>query len=144
MSRTAARIEAGSRQIGEVAELVGLSLRTIRYYEEVELVMPSGRSAGGFRLYTDADIERLRLVKSLKPLEFTLEEMRDLVTLRERLAAGAALDDDDTSRLVGYADAAASRAVRLRNQLQAVESTSRVLARQARAARRGDTRRRRS
>jgi DNA-binding transcriptional MerR regulator len=40
-------------QIGAVANAVGLSLRTIRYYEEVEVVPPSGRTAGGFRLYTD-------------------------------------------------------------------------------------------
>jgi DNA-binding transcriptional MerR regulator len=73
-------------QIGEVAEAVGLSLRTIRYYEETDLVPPSGRSAGGFRLYTVADIERLRLVKHMKPLELTIEEMRDLLGTQDRLA----------------------------------------------------------
>lgn len=73
-------------QIGEVADAVGLSLRTIRYYEETGLVPPSGRSTGGFRLYTDADIERLRLVKHMKPLELTIDEMRDLLTTRDRLA----------------------------------------------------------
>jgi DNA-binding transcriptional MerR regulator len=73
-------------QIGEVAEAVGLSLRTIRYYEETGLVLPSGRSAGGFRLYTDSDIDRLRLVKQMKPLELTIDEMRELLTVRDRLA----------------------------------------------------------
>ena len=43
-------------QIGEVAERVKLSLRTIRHYEEVGLVPPSARSKGGFRLYTEADV----------------------------------------------------------------------------------------
>lgn len=42
-------------QIGEVAERIGLSLRTIRYYEEVGLVVPSVRSQGGFRLYTEPE-----------------------------------------------------------------------------------------
>lgn len=73
-------------RIGEVAEAVGLSLRTIRYYEEAGLVLPSGRSAGGFGLYTGADIERLRLVKHVKPLELTIEEMRDLLDTRDRPA----------------------------------------------------------
>ena len=73
-------------QIGEVAEAVGLSLRTIRYYEEAGLVPPSGRSTGGFRLYTDADIDRLRLVKHMKPLDLTIDEMRDLLVTRDRLA----------------------------------------------------------
>jgi DNA-binding transcriptional MerR regulator len=58
-------------QIGEVAERTALSLRTIRYYEEVGLVPPSARTQGGFRLYTEADVERLLLVKRMKPLEFS-------------------------------------------------------------------------
>ena len=45
-------------QIGEVAERTGLSLRTIRYYEEVGLAVPSARSQGGFRLYTEPDVGR--------------------------------------------------------------------------------------
>lgn len=66
-------------QIGEVADAVGLSLRTIRYYEEIELVEPSGRTEGGFRLYTDSDVERLRLVKALKPLGMPLETMGEIL-----------------------------------------------------------------
>lgn len=58
------------RQIGEVAERTGLSLRTIRYYEEVGLITPSARSQGGFRLYTEEDIARLGVVKAMKPLDF--------------------------------------------------------------------------
>lgn len=73
-------------QIGEVADEVGLSLRTIRYYEEIGLVTPSGRTDGGFRLYTDTDIERLRLVKALKPVGMSLETMADLLNAADRLA----------------------------------------------------------
>src|SRR3954452_20701666 len=71
--------------IGEVAERVGLSLRTIRYYEEVGLITPSARTQGGFRLYTDHDASRLQLVKDMKPLGFSLDEMRDLLTVLDRL-----------------------------------------------------------
>ncbi|HUP32857.1 MAG TPA: MerR family transcriptional regulator, partial [Gaiellaceae bacterium] len=70
-------------QIGEVAEHVGLSLRTVRYYEEVGLISPSARSEGGFRLYSDADVSRLVLVKRMKALGLTLEEMGELVKLIE-------------------------------------------------------------
>jgi len=66
-------------QIGEVAECTSLSLQTIRYYEEIGLVSPSAHTQGGFRLYTEADVERLRLVKRMKPLEFSMDEMRDLL-----------------------------------------------------------------
>lgn len=68
-------------QIGEVAEQVGLSLRTVRYYEEVGLVTPVGRSSGGFRIYDDSAVKRLELVRDLKPLGFSLEEIRGIVAL---------------------------------------------------------------
>jgi DNA-binding transcriptional MerR regulator len=73
-------------QIGEVAERVNLSLRTVRYYEEAGLLMPVGRTVGGFRLYDEDAIDRLLLIKKMKPLGFTLDEMRSLLTLRDELA----------------------------------------------------------
>lgn len=48
-------------QIGEVADRTGLSLRTLRYYEEVGQVRPSTRTSGGFRLYSETDVARLLL-----------------------------------------------------------------------------------
>lgn len=118
-------------QIGAVAKAVGLSLRTIRYYEEVDIVPPSGRTGGGFRLYTDEDIERLRLVKQMKPLDFTLEEMRDLLETLD--AAGEEVDgaDEVHERLATYAAAADARCARLREQLAAAEGIAARLRRQA-------------
>jgi DNA-binding transcriptional MerR regulator len=69
-------------QVGEVADRVTLSLRTVRYYEESGLLTPVGRTAGGFRLYDQDAVDRLLLIKKMKPLGFTLEEMRSLLTLR--------------------------------------------------------------
>ncbi|MDF2443988.1 MAG: MerR family transcriptional regulator, Zn(II)-responsive regulator of zntA, partial [Subtercola sp.] len=66
-------------QIGELAEKTSMSLRTIRHYDEVGLLRPSGRSEGGFRLYTQSDFNRLMLIRRMKPLGFTLEEMADLL-----------------------------------------------------------------
>jgi MerR family copper efflux transcriptional regulator len=79
-------------QIGQVAERTELSIRTLRHYDEVGLVTPSARTAGGFRLYTEDDVERLRTIRRMKPLGFTLEEMKQLLTSLEFLtdpAAGA-------------------------------------------------------
>lgn len=73
-------------QIGEVADSVGLSLRTIRYYEEIGLVTPSGRTDGGFRLYTDSDVDRLRLIKALKPVGMSLETMSELLEVADKVA----------------------------------------------------------
>ena len=80
----------GLLQIGDVAERTGLSLRSVRHYEEVGLLPPAERSPGGFRLYTDAAVDRLLLVKQMKPLEFTLDEMRALLDAQDELAAGPA------------------------------------------------------
>lgn len=66
-------------KIGEVAELTGLSIRTLRHYDEFGLVEPSAHTSGGFRLYTGADIERLLLIRRMKPLGFTLERMKDFL-----------------------------------------------------------------
>ncbi|MDP9020679.1 MAG: MerR family transcriptional regulator [Actinomycetota bacterium] len=122
-------------QIGEVAGAVGLSLRTIRHYEEVGLVPPSGRTNGGFRLYTDDDVARLRLVKHMKPLEFTLEELRELLHVRDRLSnsdVAAEEREDLVARLRIFATAAEQRSSHLRAQLEAVEATADMLRREVR------------
>ncbi|MEO2095902.1 MAG: MerR family transcriptional regulator [Brachybacterium sp.] len=67
--------------IGEVAERTGLSLRTIRHYDEVKLLPPSGRTEGGFRLYTESDVERLVHIRRIAPLGFTLEETTDILRI---------------------------------------------------------------
>lgn len=114
-----------SYQIGEVASRVGLSLRTVRYYEEVGLVEPSARTPGGFRLYTQDDIARLELVKQMKPLGFSLDEMRDLLEVRERLRSGEVTGEERAhavGRLAMYAATAAAKSERLREQLEAAEA----------------------
>ena len=106
---------AGRMQIGEVAERIGLSLRTIRHYEEVGLAVPSARSDGGFRLYAEADVERLRVIMQMKPLGFSLEEMGELLGLLE---AGA---DADPARLAAFREQAAERVATLRRRLATAE-----------------------
>lgn len=70
-------------QIGEAADRVGLSIRTIRHYEDAGLIVPSARSESGFRLYTEPDLDAV--VKRMKPLGFTLDEMRDLLGVLDAL-----------------------------------------------------------
>jgi DNA-binding transcriptional MerR regulator len=117
-------------QIGAVAERVGLSLATIRHYDEIGLVPPSGRSSGGFRLYTDADIELLRLVKQMKPLDFSLEEMGELLDIRRKLTSrstSAAQRRRVSARLDEYSAAAEARCDRLREQLDSAGAFARSL-----------------
>ncbi|MFC6568688.1 MerR family transcriptional regulator [Actinoplanes utahensis] len=108
-------------QIGEAAERVGLSIRTIRHYEDAGLIVPSARSDGGFRLYTEPDLDRLRVVKRMKPLGFTLDEMRDLLAILDELTAGTGERTALLQRLAGYHEAAQARVQTLRDQLGTAE-----------------------
>ncbi|SEQ34099.1 DNA-binding transcriptional regulator, MerR family [Streptomyces radiopugnans] len=120
-------------QIGEVADRTGLSLRTIRHYEEVGLVVPSARTKGGFRLYTAADVDRLMVIRRMKPLDFSLEEMRDLLSITDRLASDRPLPDAERERLRERLDAyrkiADARCETLRAQLMAAEDFAATLRR---------------
>lgn len=131
-------------QIGEVAMRVGLSLRTIRHWDEVGLVVPSARSAGGFRLYTESDIQRLELAKTLKPLEFSLEQMRDLLGTIDAVEADTGEDPEHRAelqrRLGMYRAAADARVEALRAQVQGLDVLSRTLRRLASSARQAERR----
>lgn len=119
-------------QIGQVAERTGLSLRTIRFYEENGLVVPTARTEGGFRLYSAEDIDRLEVIMRMKPLGFSLEEMADLLDVLHGLGT---LDPDDdgprraelTDRLRVFHAAADTRVTALRRQLAVAEGFAATL-----------------
>ncbi|MET9184991.1 MerR family transcriptional regulator [Streptomyces tendae] len=111
-------------QIGEVAERTGLSLRTIRHYEEVGLAVPSARSKGGFRLYKEADVERLMVIRRMKPLDFSLEETRELLDLIDRLKAAGETGEGTgrlRERLDSYRQVVDARCETLRARLEMAE-----------------------
>jgi len=74
----------GGYRIGELAQRVGLTERTIRYYEELGLLDSVKRLEGGQRLYTEDDVRRLRFVQKLKMLGLSLQEMLELERLYRR------------------------------------------------------------
>ncbi len=71
--------------IGEVAARTELSLRSLRHWEEVGLLQPSGRTDGGFRLYTEDDVEKILVIRRMKPLGFSLDEMKAAMSSLENL-----------------------------------------------------------
>lgn len=129
-------------QIGEVAARTELSLRTIRHYEEIGLVTPSARSRGGFRLYSEADVARLMVIRRMKPLGFTLEEMRDLLQATDRLEGAEPLDAAEREELLdrvrGYEQAGARKIEELRVQLERAEDFAATLRTRLQAATRPD------
>ncbi|MFC8595365.1 MerR family transcriptional regulator [Streptomyces atroolivaceus] len=118
-------------QIGEVAARTELSLRTIRHYEETGLVRPSARSRGGFRLYTETDVQRLMTIRRMKPLGFTLDQMRDLLDATDRLDSEPGLGVDAREALLErvreYEQAAGEQVDRLRTQLARAEDFAATL-----------------
>lgn len=127
-------------QIGEVAARTELSLRTIRHYEETGLVLPSARSQGGFRLYTEADVARLMVIRRMKPLGFTLDEMRALLEATDRLDADEALPPEEREELLarirGFEEVTRQRVDDLRTQLSRAEEFAATLAERLTGARR--------
>ena len=65
--------------VGRVAALAGVTIRTLHHYDEVGLLSPSGRSAAGYRIYEESDLERLRRILFYRELGFTLKEIAPIV-----------------------------------------------------------------
>lgn len=108
------------RRIGELAKATGLTVRTLRHYDQIGVLRPRMRTEGGYRLYGEAEIRRLQQIRSLQALGFSLEQI------------GTMLDGDEASLLevIDWQFAAIERELatlqRVRARLQAV---SRVLQR---------------
>lgn len=74
-------------QIKQLAALTGVSPKTIRYYEEIGLIPQPARGENNYRQYNEQDVERLRLVAGARRLDLALEEIREILDLRDRREA---------------------------------------------------------
>lgn len=70
--------------IGDVAARAGVSIKTLRYYEDVGVIDEAARTPGGYRDYEDDVLERLRFIRSAQAVGLTLGEIREVVAFRER------------------------------------------------------------
>ncbi|MEB3318076.1 MAG: MerR family transcriptional regulator [Cyanobacteriota bacterium] len=69
-------------RIGDVARLTGLSVKTIRFYCDQGLVRPFGRSAGGYRLFNDDSLAELAIIRALRGLDVSLDELAPIMEVR--------------------------------------------------------------
>ena len=97
--------------IGEAAELLGITVRTLRHWESIDLLVPSWRTLGGHRLYVDADLERAQRILVYREIGLPLAEVRSLVDgdgdAREHLERQRRLLVDRAShlrRIIGAVD----------------------------------------
>lgn len=67
-------------KVNEVAQLAGVSVRTLHYYDQIELLKPASITPAGYRIYTGADLERLQQILFFKELEFSLEEIKAILS----------------------------------------------------------------
>jgi Cd(II)/Pb(II)-responsive transcriptional regulator len=70
-------------KISELSKQVGCPVQTIRFYEQEGLVPAPARTAGNYRLYTISHVERLRFIRHCRSLDMTLDEIRQLLKLRD-------------------------------------------------------------
>jgi DNA-binding transcriptional MerR regulator len=114
-------------RIDTVAQRTGLTKRTIRYYEEIGLLSPCGRSDGGYRLFAEADVTRLERITALKDSAgLSLAEIAELLeaeSVRERIRARYRASDDPVEKRAMLAE---SRTV-LQRQRQLIERKRRML-----------------
>jgi DNA-binding transcriptional MerR regulator len=105
--------------VGQVAAAAGVSVRTLHHWDAVGLLVPSGRTASGYRTYAPGDLERLQQVLTYRELEFSLEDVRRLlddpaVDALDHLRRQQSLLADRIARLQSVA-ALVSRAVEARS-----------------------------
>ncbi|MCZ4341432.1 helix-turn-helix domain-containing protein [Sphingomonadaceae bacterium G21617-S1] len=70
-------------KIGEIAGRIGLKIETVRFYEAEGLIAPPDRTAGNYRIYNRAHLDRLSFIKRSRDLGFTLDQVRDLLRLAD-------------------------------------------------------------
>lgn len=66
--------------IQEVKKQTGISVRTLRYYDEINLLLPAGKTEGGHRLYGEIELQKLQKIQFLKTLKFTLKEIKTILS----------------------------------------------------------------
>jgi len=74
-------------KIQDLSQMTGVSAKTIRYYEEIGLLPAPACAENNYRQYDEQDVERLRLVAGARRLDLSLEEIREVLALRERHVA---------------------------------------------------------
>ncbi|MDQ3642053.1 MAG: heavy metal-responsive transcriptional regulator [Actinomycetota bacterium] len=108
-------------RIGQLGDRLGVNPKTIRYYEDIGLLPAPGRTPAGYRIYGDDAIERLTFIKTAQRLGITLDEVREILGLRDRGEPPCGYVREMLRRQVGDIDQRIAELGELRDQLLALE-----------------------
>ena len=109
--------------VSRLASRVGLSPDTIRYYERIGLLHLPPRTAGGYRIYGDDAVERLYFVKSAQRLGLKLDEIKELLQIRDRGLCPCGHADVLITQRISELDEEIVRLTALRDELQRMVGT---------------------
>ena len=103
-------------KIGDVAREVGVSVSTLRFYEQKALISP-GRSEGGTRTYSDEDVERFKAIQVYSATNVSLDALANLATIRRQNKTGDAASKEVAATLSRLADGIDNRIRQLQSAL---------------------------
>ncbi len=109
--------ESNLIKIGELSSKSGVSIKTIRYYEEFGLLKSESRTEGNFRLFTQDSINRLHFIKRLQLLGLSLEEIRQCLSIVDSGDLPCADINDKLQQQIKEIDAKVAELLLLREQL---------------------------
>lgn len=107
-------------KIGELAQVAQTTVETVRYYEKAGLLPHAARTAGNFRVYGPAHVERLRFIRNCRALDMSQEEIRTLLGLADQPAQDCGGINDVFDQHIAHVDARMRELAQLKQQLTAI------------------------
>lgn len=102
---------------GELSQQTGVSTQTIRYYERIALLPAPRRAENGYRVYDDRDVDRLQFVTRARQLDFSLDDIAEILAFRERNEAPCSVVMDVMARQIDEIDRRIVDLIRLHEEL---------------------------
>lgn len=114
-------------KIGDMAKSTGTTHRTIRYYEELGMVSPKVRTKGGFRLYSEDQVQMVQLIRSLQLLDFPLSAIKNMFDRRREAETGEEAAPRALEVLRRQLEETESRIARYQEMRRAIQETMAIL-----------------
>lgn len=112
---------------GEMARMSGNTLRTVRFYEEEGLLSPLSRSEGGHRLFPESELHKLQFVTELRTAGLSLEEIREVLTAKQRNECGSAAAGELVEKLDAHIVSVTERLSAMQRLLSELSSAREML-----------------